>query len=66
MKKTMKIVMRELQLPATVIMINKNMNHLNREKNRVKHGPMGKKEGEDNRLFFSLASPVRLEEMFSF
>ena len=66
MKKTMKIVMRELQLPTTVIMINKNMNHLNREKNRVKHGPMGKKEGEDNRLFFSLVSPVRLEEMFSF
>ena len=53
MKKTMKIVMRELQLPAKVIMINKNMNHLNREKNRVKHGPMGKKEGEDNSLFFS-------------
>lgn len=66
MKKTMKIVMRELQLPATVIMIYKNMNYLNREKNRVKHGPMGKKEGEDNRLFFSLVSPVRLEEIFSF
>ena len=58
--------MRELQLPATVIMINKNVNHLNREKNRVKHGPMGKKEGEDNSLFFSLVIPVRLEEIFSF
>ena len=66
MKKTMKIVMRELQLPATVIMINKNVNHLNREKNRVKHGPMGKKEGEDNSLFFSLVIPVRLEEIFPF
>ena len=63
MKKTMKIVMRELQLPAKVIMINKK---INREKNRVKHGPMGKKEGEDNRLFFSLVIPVRLEEIFSF
>ena len=47
-------------------MINKNVNHLNREKNRIKHGPMGKKEGEDNSLFFSLVSPVRLEEIFSF
>ena len=66
MKKTMKIIMRELQLPAKVIMINKNVNHLNGEKNRVKHGPMGKKEGEDNSLFFSLVIPVRLEEIFSF
>ena len=66
MKKTMKIVMRELQLPAKVIMINKNVNHLNGEKNCVKHGPMEKKEGEDNCLFFSLVSPVRLEEIFSF
>ena len=53
MKKTMKIVTIGLQLPAKVIMINKNVNHLNGEKNRVKHGPMGKKEGEDNSLFFS-------------
>lgn len=66
MKKTMKIVTIGLQLPAKVIMINKNVNHLNGEKNRVKHGPMGKKEGEDNSLFFSLVSPVRLEEIFSF
>lgn len=66
MKKTTKIVTIGLQLPAKVIMINKNVNHLNGEKNRVKHGPMGKKKGEDNSLFFSLVSPVRLEEMFSF
>ena len=66
MKKTMKIVTIGLQLPAKVMMINKNVNHLNGEKNRVKHGPMGKKKGEDNSLFFSLVSPVRLEEMFSF
>ena len=66
MKKTMKIVTIGLQLPAKVIMINKNVNHLNGEKNCVKHGPMEKKEGEDNSLFFSLVSPVRLEEIFSF
>lgn len=66
MKKTMKIVTIGLQLPAKVIMINKNVNHLNGEKNCVKHGPMEKKEGEDNCLFFSLVSPVRLEEIFSF
>ena len=63
MKKTMKIVMRELQLPAKVIMINKNVNHLNREKNRIKHGP---RERKKEKIFFSLVSPVRLEEMFSF
>ena len=66
MKKTMKIVTIGLQLPAKVIMINKNVNHLNGEKNCVKHGPMEKKEGEDHCLFFSLVSPVRLEEIFSF
>ena len=44
MKKTMKIVMRELQLPAKVIMINKNVNHLNREKNCIKHGPRERKK----------------------
>ena len=37
------------------------MNHSNGENNRVKHEPMGKKEGEDKSLF----GPVGLEGTFS-
>ena len=45
-------------------MINENVNH-SKENNYVKHGPTWKQKGENESLFFSLVSPVGLEETFS-
>ena len=59
----MKIVVGELQLPARVIMINKDVNDSHEEKNRVKYKPLGNKNGEDKSIFFSFVIPVGLEEL---
>ena len=53
----MKIVMRELQLPAKVIMINKNVNHLNGEKNRENMGLWERKK-EKIIAYFSVKSAL--------
>ena len=49
----MKIVVGELQLPARVIMINRDVNDSREEKNRVKYKPLENKNGEDKSIFSS-------------
>ena len=49
----MKIVVGELQLPARVIMINRDVNDSHEEKNRVKYKPLENKNGEDKSIFSS-------------
>ena len=49
----MKIVVGELQLPARVIMINKDVTRPHEEKNCVKYKPLENKYGEDKSIFSS-------------